>query len=273
MNQTEIERLVIDALTADAENAMKTTNDTEQLQTFLETTRQDTRRRRRLVVSVAVAAAAVAALAFVVWPRTDPDAGTPAGPPDRSGQTSEAEQTATDFFEALTVFDRDAAASYAASGVALTLPSVLEEGSVVDWTLRNRWDEATGWTVTDLAGCQERPGGSAAQVEVACSFTAHQLGSDRLGRGPFGDNTLTVTVRDGAVVATRMDAAFNSNGFAATMWEPFWAWMDQAHPSEAALLAAFEDPNARAARVERSLRLWETRTGQYVAAVEAGDAE
>ena len=145
-------------------------------------------------------------------------------------------------------------------------------GTTDPWTLRNRWDEATGWKVTDLQGCRET-GVRSSGIDVRCVFTAHQLGSDMLSRGPFRDNVLSVTVREGAISDATLTTAHVTNGFADKMWDPFWAWMDEAHPNDEAMMAAFEKPNAGSGRVNRSLRLWRKRTQQYVDAVQAGRAQ
>ncbi len=105
---------------------------------------------------------------------------------------------------------------------------------------------------------------------MSCGFSAHQLGSERLGRGPFGDNVLAVTVRDGVIVDATMTTAHNTNRFAATMWNPFWKWMARAHPNDEPRMAALEEPNASPARVNGSLRLWHQRMQGYVDAVQAG---
>jgi hypothetical protein len=184
-----------------------------------------------------------------------------------------AEQVATDFIRALAAFDRPAATGYVAEGAQLTLASAMgADGSTDAWTLRNRWDQATGWKVTELDPCHATAVRSST-IEVSCVLAAHQLGSDRLGRGPFGGNVLAVTVRDGAIDDLTLTTAHNTNGFSDTMWEPFWAWMAQAHPNDEAMMAAFEEAGASPARVSRSLRLWQQRTQQYVQAVRAGQAQ
>lgn len=270
MNTPEFERLVTAALHADAEDAMNRTNTTEQLQSLIEASARDTRRRRRLQAAGAVAAVAAAAVvAFVVsWPGGDADT---APGPTKAEQVTEAEQVAGDFLEALAAFDRSGAATYVADGAQLTMGSVMGNDASVDpWTLRSRWDEATGWKVTDVAGCHESSV-RLPDIHVRCVFSAHQLGSDQLGRGPFGDNVLALTVRDGAIVDASLTTAHDTNGFADTMWDPFWTWMDETHPSDEQLMAAFENPAATPARVARSLHLWQQRVQQYVNAVQAGE--
>jgi hypothetical protein len=81
---------------------------------------------------------------------------------------------------------------------------------------------------------------------------------------------LAVTVRDGSIVDATLTTSEGTNGFADTMWNPFWAWMGAAHPNDEALMAALDRPSAGPARVNRSLRVWHQRVQQYVDAVQAG---
>jgi hypothetical protein len=275
MNPPDIERLVTAALQADAEDAMnRSDTTTDQLETLLRISGRDTQRRRRLHVAGALAVAAVVAVvAVLVWPREAGNTPPPVNPPTKTAEVTDAEHVAAGFIGALAAFDRGTAKAYVADGAQLRLASAMGvDGSTVPWSLRNRWDEATGWQVTDLEGCHGTAV-SSADVDVRCAFTAHQLGSDALSRGPFGDNVLAVTVQEGAITDARLTTAHVTNGFSDTMWDPFWAWMDEAHPNDEAVMAAFEDPHAGSARVQRSLRLWEQRTQQYVDAVQAGRAQ
>lgn len=276
MNSPEIERVVAEALQSDAEDAMSRTDTTEQLQSFYEASRRrDERGRRRLRVAGALAAGVAVAAVAVVFSLPGGDGGTapPVGPPTKVERVTEAEQVAGDFIRSLAGFDRNRAATYVAPGARLGLGNVMGNDTYDDaWRLRNRWDEATGWKVVDVAGCHETSVRTSG-IDVRCVFSAHQLGSDQLGRGPFGGNVLAVTVRDGMlVVDARLTTAHDTSGFSDTMWDPFWAWMGRTHPNDESRMAAFEKPHASAARVTSSLRLWHRRVQQYVEAVQAGTA-
>ena len=276
MNTPEVERLVTVALQADAEDAMNRTDTPEQLRSLISAADRDDRSRRRLrfVGALAASAAAVATVVVVASTRDgNPDSAPPVSPPPRDSLVAEAEQISTRFFEALAAFDRDVAATYVAAGAKPTLGTVMRGESELDpWALRNRFDEATGWKVTDLAGCDALTT-QAPQIEVRCEYTAHQLGSERLGRGPFGSNVLNVSVRDGVIVGTSLMMAHSTNGFAVNMYEPFWEWIWANHPNDEAILAAFEDPDASPDRVDRSLQRWQQRVQQYVDAVHSGQAK
>jgi len=274
MNGPEIERLVTAALHAEAEDAMNRTNTTQQLRSLIETSGRHARARRRAqVVGVLAALTAVVVVALVVsWPGGKHRTAPAVGQPTRAAQVTEAEQTAGEFLGALAGFDRATAATYVAAGAEPTLGNIMGDIARDDtWRLRNRWDEATGWKVTHVNRCHGT-GLQSGYINVRCGFTAHQLGSDELGRGPFGSNVLTVTLRDGAIVDTTLTTADATNGFAETMWNPFWAWMGRTHPNDEPSMRAVEDPGASAARVTSSLRLWHQRMQQYVDAVHAGKA-
>jgi len=273
MNTQEVERLVTAALHADAEDAMSRTSTTEQLESHVEARARDDRNWRRLLAGGALAAVAAAAVLGVVVVRSEDHEGTP--PPANqpsSTQVKEAEQTVEGFLGALASFDRAAASTYVAEGAEPTMGGIVDDSHEVVWTLRNRWDEATGWQVTAVDSCQGRAHTSA-EVGVRCLYTAHQLGSDELGRGPFGGNMFLATVRDGEIVDISLITAHDTNGFADTMWNPFWNWMGKAHPNDESRMKAAENPNSSPAQVTSSLELWQRRVQEYVDAVRAGDAQ
>src|SRR3954453_16416413 len=228
MNGPEIERLGTAALHADAEDAMNRTNTTQELQSLIEASGREARGRRRAQVVGVVAGLAAAALVIALvgsWPGGTHRTAPAVGPTTKAEQVTEAEQIAGEFLGALATFDRTTAAAYVAAGAQPTMGNIM--GAITrdaPWPLRNRWDQATGWRVTHVGRCQGT-GLQSGYVSVRCPFTAHQLGSDNVGRGPFGNNVLTVTVRHGGIVDTTLMTADATNGFADTMWNPFWAWM------------------------------------------------
>jgi hypothetical protein len=105
---------------------------------------------------------------------------------------------------------------------------------------------------------------------VACLYSVHGLGSDRLRRGAFADNILRLTIVDGEILSGEEDGS--AQGFAATMWEPFTAWLLTKHADQAAFMYTDWPGATRPALTRRSARLWEQNVDAYVAAVRRGDA-
>ena len=190
---------------------MNRTDTTEQLRSLTDATDRDdrSRTRRRVIGAVAAIAAAAAAIVVVVStrganPDTAPDSATQ---PTETQVEAQAEQISTDFFNALAEFDRDGAATYLAAGAEPTMGGIMLAGVEDPWTLRNRFDEATGRRVTDLEGCSVLRVRVPETIDVRCEFTAHLLGSNQLGRGPFDSQTIDIVVNDGAIVAATLDIA------------------------------------------------------------------
>ena len=231
-----------------------------------ETLERDVERNRPRIrigwVAAAAAAAAVIAALVLVDASRDDGSGTPAGPVD----TGAATELASDFVDALAAYDADRAASYLADDAGIQLrTSTLDAGSMGP---QLRWTRAAGWRL--LPGRCELESVSAPAATVACAYDNHGLGSERLGRGPFPDNVLRLTVVDGEIVSGV--EVIVSDGFEVTMWEPFTSWLLSNHPDEAGFM--YDDwPGAMVpALSERSARLWAKNVDRYVRAVERGDA-
>ncbi len=133
-----------------------------------------------------------------------------------------------------------------------------------------RWTRAIGFRLLPARCVLESV--SAPAATVACAYDAHGLGSERLGRGPFTDNVLRLTVVDGEIVSGVEE--WGSDAFEITMWEPFTAWLLSNQVDDAGHM--FDDwpgwPLMRPELTERSARLWEKNVDRYVRAVERGDA-
>ena len=265
MTTSEIERLLTATLQAHAEDAISRTDSQTQFETLH---RESARRHRRAGWEAAGLVAAAAAVAMLVWWQAAPDAADvePAPPVDVPTQ---AEQVATAFVEAWSDFDRPRIASYVADGATLRIwPDPVTPNS---WRVANRWDEATGF-VMHLDGCfetfQVRD-----SMDVGCTFSVHQLGSEQLGRGPYHDYLFGVTVENGEVVDAGKDMFYEGSELGEEMYSPFWRWMDAEHPEDAEVMAAYADPASTGAEIDASLQLWEQRTQDYVEAVRAGNAE
>ena len=109
----------------------------------------------------------------------------------------------------------------------------------------------------------EAAGSDASGTGVLCRFDFHLLGSDAIGLGPFGGSYFDLTVRDGQIARASMH--WGTADFSPQMWEPFASWVTTTHPKDAAVM--YQDETHSGARLtEESIRLWERRSRDYVAA-------
>lgn len=100
------------------------------------------------------------------------------------------------------------------------------------------------------------------------AFSTRWLGSDELGRGPFGDSYWSLHVRDGQIVYASPQFPFEANGFSAEMWEPFLAFVDASYPGDADVM--YNDNRSEPAVTPEALQLWEQHVSDYVASETAG---
>jgi hypothetical protein len=75
------------------------------------------------------------------------------------------------------------------------------------------------------------------------------------------------------VVAAVLTLAFETNGFAEQMWQPFGDWVDSAHRTDALEMYAPFTGMSRQATTGRADRLWQKYVPEYVAAVQQGKAD
>jgi hypothetical protein len=268
MNTSELERRLGEVLRDHAEEAMDDTDTQTRLETLHNRLDHDQQRPRTARIGFALAAAAaVVAAVVLVNARADDRTDTPAAPVD----TQAAEDVASDFMAALAAYDADRAASYLADDARIELRI-----STVDAESMSRllpWARAAG--IRLLPERCAVVNASAQAASLACVFDAHGLGSERLGRGPFTDNVLRLTVVDDEIVSGVEDAGSDgSQAFEVTMWEPFTAWLLSNHADEAAFMYADWPgwPLTLPAWDGRSARLWTKNIDEYVRAVERGDA-
>ena len=258
MTTSELERRLADVLQRHAEDAMNSTNTEEQLGRLLADTGQQRRRRRRAWVAGGLVAVAAAA-ALVVW---SPDLGnrkTDRTPVDREQQ---AEQTSSAFVEAYADFDPDRAATYLADDADLTIWT--DKLGDDHWRRGLGWLEAAGTRMT-LDSCSSL-WSSGGATYVSCVFDVQGLGSEELGRGPYPDNTFSLTVEDGEIVDASMELASRTNGFYEEMWRPFAKWVTRAHPEDAALMYYQWPETDWASETPRSMALWRDHVQDYVEA-------
>jgi hypothetical protein len=196
-------------------------------------------------------------------PATD-DPPTPAADAD-------AEEVASSFVEAYGAFDAEEAITYLAPDAAILdlVGSVGAhrgvEGTPDELRLLISLLRAEGYRQT-LDSC-EAQGDSASGTMVHCTFDFHLFGSDRLGLGPYGGSSFDLTVRNGGIV--RAAASFEVVEFSRQMWEPFDAWVSEAHPRDSAMM--YEDETHTGVRLsQESVRLWRRHVREYVKEVEQG---
>jgi hypothetical protein len=198
----------------------------------------------------------------VVDGRGDDRSNTPAGPVDGAAATA----LASDFVDAVAAYDAQRAASYLADDARIRLRTSTVDVASLGPHLR--WTRAAGWRL--LPGRCVLETVSVPAATVACLYSVHGLGSDRLRRGAFAENILRLTIVDGEIVSGEEDGS--AQGFAATMWEPFTAWLLSNHADDAAFMYADWPAASQPALTERSARLWEKNVDRYVSAVKRGDA-
>ena len=217
-----------------------------------------TRQRTAMVVTAAaVLIVVLGTLAFSTrWLGSDESA-TPAGPT----VTDEAKQVAAGFLQAYGSYDAERAIGYLADD-AITTDWPSPEGLRADLS----WNEAVGWT--ELRSPCQKTGVDGATVELRCDYQVHALGSDELGRGPFGDSYWSLHVRGGKIVFASPQFPFGANGFSGEMWEPFLAFVDASYPGDADVM--YNDNRTEPAITPESLQLWEQHVSDYVASETSG---
>jgi hypothetical protein len=218
-----------------------------------------TRQRTGLVVTAAVVLAVVLGTVALStrWTGSD-DAVPPAGP----SVTDEARQVAAGFLQAYGSYDADRATSFLADDAVTT-----------DWQSPEElradlsWNEAVGWTELRSPCQQTRVDG--ARVELRCDYQVHALGSEQLGRGPYGDSHWSLHVRDGKIIYASPEFPFVANGFSTEMWEPFADFVDTTYPRDADAMYT-DQSRSEGSTTPESLRLWTQHIEDYVASETAG---
>ncbi len=195
MSTSELECRLGDVLQRHAEDAMNSTNTEEELERLLDDTGRSARRRHRAWI----AGGLVVAAAVIVW---RPDLGSDKADPNRWTRNNGPSRPGG-FVEAFADFDPDRAATYLASGADLTIWT--DQLGNDHWRRGNRWLQAAG-TQIRLDSCDalwtSGPG-----THVSCVLDLEGLGSEQLGRGPYPDNTFTLTINDGEIVDASMELA------------------------------------------------------------------
>ena len=94
----------------------------------------------------------------------------------------------------------------------------------------------------------------------------HSLGSEQLGRGPYPDNTFSLTVDDGEIVDASMELASRTNGFSEEMWRPFARWVSGPTPPTPRSCTTTTRPRTGRIETPRSFALWRQHVKDYVEA-------
>ena len=219
-------------------------------------------RRIHAAATATLAAAVLLVSAVALRPDGEGDLRTIRLAPSRSaGPMNADEQLAHDFASTWFSYDRVAASSYLADGVA-------RSSDLDALRRRNRLDEALGST-SRVDGCYQIGTSSPASARVGCLFTVDLLGLGELGRGPFSGNLFLVAVEDGEVVD--FFTALGANDYDEVGWGPFLAWVEDDHGSDVPAPDAIDDPEVTARQAGRTIRFWERMGRAYVAALRSGE--
>jgi hypothetical protein len=216
---------------------------------------------------IAVAAAAVVAIvvgAVMLAAREDSEPPVPADTtvatvaPDVPDDATAAEEVARGFLDTYAANDADQARTY------ITESAIgASWGTVEEFRGDLAWNAATGYKIV-VSDCELLDDDPEAGVSLRCGFDFHQLGSDALGIGPYGDNFWDLTVRDGEIVSASSEG--NPNPWITEMLLPFNDWIKAEHPDD--VLVMYTDNSQEERRLtDEALQLWEQRTQEYVQAV------
>ena len=262
MTTQELERRVAAVLQRHAEEAMNETDTEGLLRQLPHDADRKQKHDRRRALTVAGVVAVAAAVAVVVWmsgqvPRADDPA-----PVD---QDRVAEETAASFVETYASLDTARIAPLLAGA-----ETGLWTGPYGDdvWQRGVAWKRAVGARIV-LDGCAtlwSAPSGA----HVSCTFDVQQLHSDQLGLGPYGDNTLTFTIKDGKILDVSESLASPSNGFFRDVWDPFLRWVSRTHPDDAKQLFMAWPDTQYVNDTPRALRLWQQLSQEYADQRSAG---
>ena len=258
MSTPAVERRLADLLAERAEDAMSRTNTQDRLASLLANTDQGHPARRRGLVAAGLVAAGAATIVTVMVATGDDDTVGPA-----SGTAVEPVSRATAFLEAAYGGPPGEAEGMVSPDLELTGAAVAAgQETRADWERELAWTRVLDYELVDVA-CQPGPATAAGSV-VTCEYALHGTGSKQLGLGPYGGNTMRLTITDGLI--TQIDETLNyiDNGFSDELWVPFANWVRQEHPADVARMYTSADQSLP--RLDAvSLGLWDERVDEYVA--------
>ena len=251
-NTREIERELTAVLHRHAEDAMNRTNTQVEHEKFQSVVADQARTdRRRWVAGGVAAGVAAAVVGAALW--SSDLGGDSSSPPVAQAPDADL-ATAEGFAAAFVAHDAAAAAQYLAPGTEAPWP---------DW--RAEWKRNEAYGVEYLMKPCTELGASV----FTCPYAMHLLGSREVGKGPFPDNTLTVTVIDGEVRSADSTIPFETNGVEQHL-ESVHAWIVENHPKDEPFLMK-DEADLRPAEWPRWTRLWKQYTQEYVAATNQAD--
>jgi len=225
-----------------------------------------TARNKRIGAFTTAAAIGLVAIALILALRPGRDTSTPATqPPPVNATDAAAVAIATDFVTAYGSFDAEQAISYLADTASVDVIGGMDGVGTQqqDWALNLSWWKATGYQPL-LDGCQVTSASSAG-TSVRCTLDYHNLGSDRIGRGPFTGSYFDLTVRDGQIVTVTQYC--ETAKFSPQMWEPVTEWVAKNYPDDAAVMLS---PSLGDYRLTpASVSLWRQHVNGYVKEVQA----
>ena len=138
-------------------------------------------------------------------------------------------ETATAFVEAYAAYDAEAAASF------LTTEALAEFGGAGGLRDELLFLQVAARQTLLLEPCTEAASTASGAI-IGCPFSYHRLGSEALGRGPYGENRFEITVSAREITSISVDDAFHHNGFDDQMWEPFAQWVRDNHPDDVEIM-------------------------------------
>jgi hypothetical protein len=228
-----------------------------------------TARNRKFGAFAIAAAIGLVAVVLIVANRPEQDTTTPANEPSAANPAdtdAEAVAVAEGFLEAYGAFDAETAMTYVADDADLTGLIETSPGGIEGLSMLLSWLEASGYEQT-ITSCEATTLDSGGVSSVTCAFDFHAIRSDEIGRGPFSGSDFGFTVRGGEIATASM--TWDIETFSPQMWEPFAAWVSTTYPKDAAVM--YTDETLSSFRpTERSVRLWEEHTREYVKEVNRG---
>ena len=191
-----------------------------------------------------------------------------AGADSRAAEATKPERVARQFLAAYGDDDAKGALKYlTAEGIATGSGITgLSWGTREEFRREVAMAKAQRQTQT-VTGCEEQ-GESGDGVAVQCAFDHHEFRSQEVGLGPYLDNYWDLVVRNGKIISAVSTRAFITNGSSAERWEPFQRWVTSVHPEDLQTMY----PVGEFGITKESIRLWDRRIREWVAAVKAGAA-